>query len=138
MPQIAVLPLVLKDVELIIGAADADYRKHVAQVEFSPTSSPIRWTGLGGNTHTDQSQAEWDCTLKYVQDWDTPDSLSRYLYENEGQTVPCTFRPRSGSGPSFEAEIVITPGAIGGSVSAFAETSVKLGCNGKPALVEAA
>lgn len=136
MPIIEVKPLVLKDVELIIGTDD--YRKHVDQVTFTPTSSQVSWTGLGQNTHTDASTATWVCNLNYAQDWETPDSLSRLLHEREGETIEdVTFRPRSGSGPSFLADLVITPGAIGGSVSAFATASVTLGCNGKPQLVEA-
>ena len=47
------------------------------------------------------------------------------------------FTPKNG-GPSFSADVVITPGAIGGAVNAFATTSVTLGCNGKPVLVPAA
>lgn len=134
MATLEVQPLVMKDIELEIELSD--YRKHVSQVELSPKTSAITWTGMGRNTHTDQSSATWDCTLKYAQDWDSPDSLSRYLYEHEGETVDATFRPRSGVGPSFEVQLAITPGAIGGVVNAFAETSVTLGVNGRPVLVE--
>lgn len=130
-----VQPLVMKDVELIIGAGTDDYRKHVAQVEMTPSSSAITWTGLGRNSHTAANESSWTLVLRYVQDWDTTDSLSRYLYENEGETVPVEFRPRSGVGPSFEAEMVVIPGAIGGQVNSFAETSVTLGLNGRPTLV---
>lgn len=135
MSIVPVTPLLLKDVEATIGTDD--YRRHLSQVEFTPSSSTTSWTGLGLNTHTDSSTATWALTLKYAQDWDDPDSLSRYLYDHEGETVAMTFRPRSGIGPSFTAQVVITPGAIGGSVNAYAETSVTLGCNGKPVLVPA-
>jgi len=137
MPVNTVTPLVLKDVELIIGDAAADYRKHVESVTFTPTAATITWTGLGLNTHTDTSTASWTCALTYVQDWDTADSLSRFLYDNEGETVPVEFRPRAGSGPSFTGEIVVTPGAIGGAVNAFVTATVTLGMNGRPVLVPA-
>ena len=135
MPPLDVNPLVLKDVLLDIDGTD--YRKHVDQVSFTPSSSSLTWTGLGGNTHTDVATATWVANLNYVQDWETPNSLSRFLFENEGEEVPVTFRPRNGSGPSFTTTLVITPGAIGGAVNAFATTSVALGCKEKPALVAA-
>lgn len=136
MATIDINPLILKDVELLLGTDD--YRKHVDQVTLTPASSQVSWTGLGNNTHTDVSTATWTCVLNYAQDWETPDSLSRFLYEHEGETIEgATFRPRSGVGPSFLVDLVITPGAIGGTVNAYSTSSVTLGCNGKPQLVEA-
>ncbi len=137
MAVLEVQPLVLKDVELIIAAAGDDYRKHVSGVVFTPTAAAITWNGLGLNSHTDQGIATWIAALTYVQDWDSASSLARYLYEHEGETVPMTFRPRSGVGPSFTANVAITPGAIGGLVNTFAETTVNLGSD-KPVLVAAA
>lgn len=135
MPIIEVQPLVLKDVEAII--ASNDFRKHLSKVELTPSSSSTSWTGLGLNTHTDSSTATWVANLTYVQDWDSAESLSRYLYDHEGETETFEFRPRSGSGPTFAVEVVIAPGAIGGAVNAYGETSVALGCNGRPILVPA-
>lgn len=135
MSLIPVNPLVLKDVEATFGSDD--YRQHLDTVTFTPSAAQKTWTGLGKNTHTDTDTATWTVNLAGAQDWDTPASLSRFLYENEGETVPFTFRPRSGSGPSFMADVVITPGAIGGSVNAFTPLSVTLGCSGRPVLVEA-
>lgn len=138
MSVLEVQPLVLKDVELVIGGETGDdFRKHVNSVTFTPTSSTTTWTGLGKNTHTDVSIATWVAALGYAQDWDSPKSLSRYLYEHEGETIEMQFRPKSGVGPSFTANVVITPGAIGGAVNAFATTTVNLGSD-KPVLVPAA
>lgn len=128
-------PLVMKDVVLEIGTDD--FRAYADSVTFTPSASSVTWSGLGGNTHTDASTATWTLDLNYVQDWDSANSLSRFLYENEGDSVDVVFAPKSGSGPSFTAEVVITPGAIGGAVSAFATTSVTLGVNGRPELVPA-
>ena len=138
MAVIDIDPLVLKDVTLVLGADGNDYKKHVDQVMFQPSASSVTWTGLGQNTHTDQSTATWACTLGYAQDWETADSLSRYLFDHEGEVVTAEFHPRSGSGPSFTTELVITPGAIGGNVNQFGTTTVTLGCRKKPQLVPAA
>lgn len=139
MPVINVDPLVLKDVTLILGdpATGPDFKKHVDSVTFTPTSSQLTWTGLGSNTHSDVTTATWVCALNYVQDWETASSLSQFLYENEGETIAATFEPRSGSGPSFTADVIITPGAIGGAVNVFATTTVNLGCKARPVLVPA-
>lgn len=135
MAQIAVNPLVLKDVVLSLGADS--YEKHVSGVTFTPSAATITWQGLTPTAKfTDVAAADWTCQLDYVQDWDTPDSLSQYLFENEGAEIAATFKPRSGSGPSFTANLVITPGAIGGVVNAYATTSVTLGSD-KPVLVPA-
>ncbi|KFD43152.1 hypothetical protein IU11_14010 [Cellulosimicrobium sp. MM] len=117
------------------SASSPDFKKHIDAVTFTPSASSIQWTGLGSNTHTDVSTAQWTCVINYVQDWETTDSLSRYLFTNEGAEIQVKFSPRSGSGPSFTAKLVVTPGAIGGTVNAYATTSVTLGVNGKPVLV---
>lgn len=143
MATLDVQPLVLKDIELTIGdGTPDDFRKHVSGVTFTPPGTNVQvisWTGLGANTHTDKTVPDgddWTCGLDYVQDWDSTNSLSRYLYDHAGETVPATFRPRSGVGPSFTADITIVHGAIGGQVNAFATTSVTLGST-KPVLVPA-
>lgn len=135
--NVAVSPLILKNVSLVFGptASGSEFAKHVDEVTFTPSASSVVWTGLGGNTHTDVSTATWTCTLKYAQDWTTTGSLSAYLFANEGASVDVAFKPQNASGPSFTAKVVITPGAIGGSVNAFATASVTLGVTGKPVLV---
>lgn len=130
MAQIAVAPLVLKDVTLTIGTDT--YEKHVDQVTFTPSAQTITWTGLGSNPSSDITTATWTCTLNYAQDWTTTDSLSQYLLANEGTTVSMTFKPASGSAQNFTADVIITPGAIGGSVNQFALSSVTLPVDGAP------
>lgn len=136
MTQIAVDPLVLKDTVLTLGTDT--YEKHVSGVVFTPKGSTISWTGMTPSAKfTDVADAEWTCALSYVQDWETEDSLSRFLFEHEGEVIPAIFKPRSGSGPTFTVDLVITPGAIGGQVNSYATTTVTLGCSGRPVLVPA-
>lgn len=132
MALITVQPLVLKNVELIVGTDN--YQTSVSTVRFEPSASQVSWTGLGGNTHTDVSTATWTVTVEYAQDWTTTNSLSRYLMTNEGTTKAIRFRPTTGAGPSFTANVAITPGAIGGSVNGYATATVTLGSD-KPVLV---
>lgn len=143
MTVLNVQPLVLRDIELILGEDGDDFRKHVSSVRLEPRSTDpetVTWRGLGDNVHQETLAAgddDWSCVLEYVQDWDSPDSLSRYLYENAGQTVPATFRPRSGVGPSFTSSLTLVHGAIGGNVAAAATSTVTCGST-KPVLVPAA
>lgn len=137
MTLVAVDPLVLKDVDLTIGEGTPDqFQKHVSGVVMTPSYSPITWNGLHPDaSFTDPGSGSWACTLRYVQDWETANSLSAYLFNHEGETVPMTFRPRSGTGPTFEADVTIIPGAIGGDVNAYSTAEVTLGMNGRPVLV---
>ncbi|MHC9045819.1 hypothetical protein ACYX8G_14630 [Microbacterium saperdae] len=137
MTTIAVSPFVLKDA-LFQVAAD-NYEAHVSQVQFDPSTSIQVWQGLTpAATFTDSSIATWQATLAYAQDWETPNSLSRYLYDNEGKTITAVFKPRAGSGPSFTVQLVITPGAIGGTVNAFTTATVTLGIKGRPVITPSA
>lgn len=138
MPVIAVKPLVLKDVLLKIGTTDS-YEKHVSAVKFTPASSTIHWQGLTPDAQAvDASPATWQVTLDYVQDWETANSLSQYLLEHAGESVSMEFTPVKGTGKKkFTSTVTIAAGDIGGSVNAFATTSVTMGCT-KPVVATAA
>lgn len=137
MATIAVQPIILNDVLLSIAADN--YEAHVSEVSFAPSSSTVTWKGLTpsavfnfGTTST------WTCTLAYAQDWSTTNSLSRYLFEHEGESVEMTFTPKAGSGaPTWTATVIVAPGSIGGAVDTVATASVTLGVQGKPALAPA-
>lgn len=132
MATIAVVPLVLKDVTINLGSNG--YEKHLSSVTFTPKANVIEWQGLTPTAKfTDISPASWTVELEYVQDWETTNSLSKYLFANEGTTVAATFKPKSAGAPSFAANLIITPGAIGGKVGAYATTKVTLGSD-KPIL----
>jgi hypothetical protein len=133
MADISVSPFVLKDVTLLIAADN--YEAHVSSVELVPSASTVTWKGLTpSSVFTDVSTATWVCNLSFAQDWATTDSLSRYLFENEGEAVACEFVPVAG-GAGFSATIVITPGAIGGAVDSVAVATVSLGVQGRPAVL---
>lgn len=133
MSQIAVAPFVLKDVTLTI---DVDsYEKHVSSVQFVPNVSTVTWQGLApGSSFTDTTAPTWTCVISYAQDWETADSLSRYLMDNAGQTKTAVFSPKgTGTGlPSFTADVIIAPGPIGGDVNTVQTGSVTLGVDGEP------
>jgi len=133
---VPVNPFSMKDVSLVLGPTEAGYefRTSVSSVQFTPSASTVTWSGLGLNTYTDVNTATWVCTLEYAQDWDAPESLSAFLYENEGATVPVVFKPKNAGAKTFTGEVIITPGAVGGPVNAVAVASVTLGMPAKPVL----
>ncbi|MBX9243414.1 hypothetical protein ICW40_01160 [Actinotalea ferrariae] len=135
MTTIAVEPLVLKDYALKIDADN--YEKAVSGVLFTPPSeSTVTWQGPIGEDHSDAAgSGGWTARIDYVQDWETPDSLSRYLHENAGEEVAAQFVPKKGTGmPVFNVDIVLAAGPIGGTTRQYATASVTLACKQKPVL----
>ena len=136
MSQIEVKPIVLRDVLLNIAADD--YEKHVSGVTITPTTGSVVWNGLSPDASFNfPTSTTWALQLDYAQDWDTTNSLSRYLFDHEGDKVTMTFEPERG-GVGWEVDVFIVPGAIGGQVNAVATASVTLGVVGRPTPVPAA
>lgn len=146
MAVIPVNPFVLRDVDLYVvldpdGTAEItesttpDFAAHTSSVQFAPSSSSQTWNGLKLDAaFTEPGVETWAATLDVAQDWKTPNSLSRFLFENAGKRAKTRFVPQDG-GPSFDASVTLASGAIGGAVNAFATSSVTLGVNGRPTLV---
>jgi hypothetical protein len=136
MAQIDLAPILLTDVLLTLGTDS--YEKHVSAVEFVPTSSLATFKGLTpGAQYSMASAPTWQCNITFAQDWETTNSLSRYLLDNQGDTVAATFEPVSG-GAGFTADLVLQPGSIGGNGDAVAQSTVTLGVVGAPVYVPAA
>lgn len=132
MSSIAPTPLSMKDCLFQLEAAGDSYEKAITGVTFTPTASPITATAVSpGAVYTDVPSATWVCAVTFLQDWADSDSLARYLFDHEGDTVAATFEPIAG-GATITADLVITPGSIGGDVGTFATSTVNLGVVGKP------
>lgn len=128
------VPIILTDVILIVEADN--YEAHVSKVQFDPTTSIVKWKGLKPTSVFNfPTSSDWTLSLDYAQDWATADSLSNYLFDNEGEVKEVTFKPKSagvGTAPTWTANVIITPGAIGGPVDTVAVGTVTLGLQGKP------
>lgn len=130
MAEIAVNPFQMVDCLFKVG--NDQYEAHVSQVEFAPSTQSATFKGLKrGSSFTFTGTAEWVCNLAFAQDWETANSLARYLFDNEGEEIAVEFEPKSG-GASIYATLIVTPGSIGGTVDAVATSSVALGVQGKP------
>lgn len=131
MAQINVQPLYLKDVILTV---DGDtYEKHVSGVTITPSVATATFKGLEPTaTYSQASTATWTVDLTYVQDWETADSLSAYLFNNAGSEITMSFKPESGTGGTFSATVIVVPGSVGGAVDAYATSTVSLPVQGQP------
>ena len=140
MVAVAVAPFTLKDYTLQIETDS--YEKAVSQVLFTPPSpSPLEWHGpIGSDFYDTIDQGQWTCQVDYAQDWTTATSLSRYLYDEAGETKSVVFKPSASTTgmPTFTVDVIIAHGPIGGPGRQVATASVTMTCKAKPVLVPAA
>lgn len=139
MAKIAVKPFVLRDCTLNIkdGATDVgDFEAHVSKVEIVPNVATQSWKGLTpAAVFQDVASPEWTANVDYAQDWETANSFSQYCLANVGKKVTAKFTPKVGTGlKAVTVTVTLLPGGIGGSVGAFATSSVALPVDGQPAV----
>jgi len=126
-------PLYMKDA--LVTIAGTPYEAECSNVTFTPSTSTTTWKGLTPDAvFTNTANATWTVDMTLAQDWDAISSLGLYLFEHEGEEVSLVFEPKNGGG-GFTAQVVITPGAIGGAVDGFAESQVSLPVQGRPTYV---
>lgn len=133
MSTITVEPIVLKNALLSIGLDN--YEKHVSSVELVPAPNAQTFHGLGNNSNVIAGKNAWTANISFAQDWKTVDSLSKYLFNNQGQIKTMVFSPENGDGDSFQATVLIQPGSIGGNVDSIAVSSVTLPVEGEVTIV---
>jgi hypothetical protein len=135
MATITPAPLYFKDAVLEIDGDD--YAPAASSASLTPSVSATTFYGLKPDAMFPESSVDWSLELTFVQDWDSASSLSRLLWDNQGTVITgAILKPRSGEGPSFEMDIHVVPGSIGGSTRAHATATVSLPVVGVPELVE--
>src|SRR5690606_16613375 len=67
-------PIILAESALTIDG-DA-FEGQISSAVFTPSSSPVTWTAINGQTYTRQTPATWTLDLGYAQDWAFADALS--------------------------------------------------------------
>jgi len=135
MALITPAPLYFDDVVLTIDGDD--YSPAASKATLTPNTTSTMFHGLKPDDNFPASSTDWSLALSYVQDWDSAESLSRYLFANQGSDIATTLKPKSGSGPSFTMTLHIVPGSVGGTTRAHAVTDVTIPLKGIPVLVEA-
>lgn len=130
-------PLAFKTttVEAVVdGSADTDVlTPQVGELRFTPTTQTGSWTGVSGNTVSEQSAPVWTVTLGMIQDIAATGML-RWLLTNKGKKAVFTAELVSGVTVTFIA--TISPAEIGGAPSGTPLSStVTLAMDGDPDFV---
>lgn len=136
MAEIEVKPFILNDVDLTLGGNG--YAASVNSVEIAPNGGQlVTFKGMKkGSVFNFPTEPTWQVNVGFAQDFETAQSMSLYLFENYGDTVPMTFAPKTGGG-HWAVDVILVPGSIGGAGDAVATSTVTLGCAGKPEWVPA-
>lgn len=131
-----VTPIILNNCVMKIAADD--FAAACNGITFTPSGGVVNFHGMKPDAgFSFPTPINWTLDLSYAQDIETVTSLTNYLHEHEGETVAAVFEPVDG-GASIEADIILTPGALGGAGGAVPTSTVKMGVNRKPEIVPAA
>lgn len=116
------------------GTSGNNYEGAVSSVEIQPSAGTVNFKGLAPSAvFTYATSPTWALALTFAQDWDTTNSLSNFLFDNQGKTVQIDVFPTAGTGKKgFSQQVLIQPGSIGGAVDSVAVTTVTLGIIGVP------
>lgn len=135
MAEIEVKPFVMKNAIIELGDVPDDFAKAVSSAVLTPAGGTVPFKGLKPDaTFTFPQSPTYTLDLTYAQDWSAETSLSRYLFDHQGEIVSCTLNPDDdiAGSTSWALEVAISPGAVGGAVDTVATATVSLGVVGTP------
>lgn len=126
-------PLYMTESVLKIGdGTSTDFGAEISGATLVPTASTASWKGLKpGSVFQRGGLATWALTVNLGQDHEVATSLSNYLFDHEGETVPFTLEPIAG-GTGFAGTVTIQAATIGAEVDSFGTASVTMPTSGKP------
>lgn len=136
MPEITVRPFILRNAIIQLGSDD--FAAAVSTAALTPSAGTTDFKGLKVSAVFTFPQATtWTLELTFAQDWGSATSLSRYLFDHAGESVPFVLNPddtaTAGVGStSWAGTVAIAPGAVGGDVDSVAVATVSLGIVGAP------
>lgn len=81
--------------------------------------------------------SSWGLVVAYFQDWGTTDSLSEYLFTNDGVLKFFRIDPTNAGVKGFEGPCYITAGLYAGAAGGNWIDTVNLPCTVKPTLLTA-
>lgn len=129
--------LYMRNSTLTLGTPGDEFAAAIQSMTLTPSTTIVKEKGLRpGSVFSFASDPEWDLEVSYMQDWSDEDSLSFYLFNHSGETVPAVIEPEAG-GLSVAVNVTIVAGAIGGALDAVAKATVTLGVTGQPVLTPA-
>jgi hypothetical protein len=133
MAIIDVKPFIMRNA--IVSFGTDDFAKAVSSATLTPAGGTTPFKGLKPEAVFTFPQAvTWTLDLEFAQDWSEEDSLSRYLFENQGETIAAVLNPDDAVAgtTSWAITVAIAPGSVGGAVDSVATSTVSLGVVGAP------
>lgn len=134
MAVIDVTPFVMKNA--IIEIDIDDFAKAVSEATLTPSGGTTDFKGLKPDAvFSYPTSITWSLDLTYAQDWSSDTSLSRFLFDHQGETVAATLNVDDSTTKgitSWDLTVAITAGAVGGAVDNVATATVSLGVVGAP------
>lgn len=118
--------------ESTVSLDGTGYEAEVSGFRLTPTYATATWKGLKkGSTFTRSGLATWALTINFGQDHQAAESLSNFLFDHEGETVPFNVAP-IGGGTGYSGDAICQAGEIGGDVDQFGNATVTMPVLGKP------
>lgn len=86
---------------------------------------------------SDDAAAGWVLAITSIQDFTDPDGFTNYMYDNQGDTVPFTWKPTAAAFPTYTGTLLVWPAEVGGDVNKRLESEQELKLTGKPVRTDA-
>lgn len=99
------------------------YTAHASKAELAPTANNEVHTDISGTDHPLGGLSSWVLNIDLAQDWETAQSLSLFLFANDGQTAPAELHVAGGT---FAFDVLCSASAAGGQGKTAAKASVSL------------
>lgn len=123
-PAPPIAPRQIQNIRVIVG--DKDFAKQVNACEFKKTGGAAQ-TWQGGTPdaqYVDKAPSEYAADIGLIADWEEPDSLCNFLWENDGSKATIEYQPDVAGLTYFEAEITIDGPMPPGKVGSWPEVTV--------------
>lgn len=120
----------LKNISVVIDAT-TEYAGCTQSFQFVPqTTTDSTQGGTPSSIWTDTTITGWQLQWKFLQDSETLQSLTDYLYLHAGEAHDVAFVPYGGTG--WTAKVVLPAPPIGGDMNAWLADTITCGVRGKP------
>lgn len=120
-------------------AAGTDASGQVTNFEVIPAPNLISAPAtLGNRASRSAGLSDYAIKVDFLQDWGQAGSISKYMYDNEGETVWFEYNPAGATEDSFKGQCDVVGAKYGGPSDGNWTDSVTMPCPSKPTRVNAA
>lgn len=125
----------VKEGQLTFGGATpvADFSCQPSNIRLTPTTDtedPLET--LCGDSIAGTGKTTWQMQGSAVQDFDDVDGFVAFCFDNNGDTVPFTWKPNATSPTTWTGNLIVQAVEIGGDVNTRLTTDFTFDINGTP------